>query len=90
MIEANIMDTQDIDCYQVSAPGSSLTISMSASEGLKPDVVVFDAERNQLFEEYRQTPGAIMEKKFDTQAGRLYYFKVKPFDTAGSYTLTVK
>lgn len=51
---------------------------------------MYDAQRNQIFEDYRGTGGAILERKFDVQPNTVYYVQVAPYDNAGKYTLTVK
>jgi hypothetical protein len=48
---------------------------------------VYDAQRNQVFEDYRGTGGAILERKFAVQPNTVYYVQVAPYDNAGKYPL---
>jgi hypothetical protein len=90
-IEANIMDPTDADFYQVkSGSAPSLTLVMNPATSLRPDIHVYDAQRNHVFEDYRDTGGAILERKFDVQPNTMYYVQVGPYNNAGEYTLTVK
>jgi hypothetical protein len=90
-IEANIMDTSDTDFYQVkSGSAPNLTLVMNPATSLRPDIHVYDAQRNHMFEDYRDTGGAILERKFDVQPNTVYYVQVAPYDNAGRYSLTVK
>jgi hypothetical protein len=90
-VEANIMDSSDTDFYQIrSGAAASLTLTMNAAASLRPDIHVYDAQRNHLFEDSRPTSGAILERKFEVQPNSVYYIQVSPWDQSGSYTLTVK
>jgi tetratricopeptide (TPR) repeat protein len=90
-IEANIMDASDTDFYQVkSGSAPSLTVTMNPVPSLRPDIHVYDAQRNHLFEDSRPTGGAILERKFDVQPNSVYYIQIAPYDNAGKYTLTVQ
>jgi hypothetical protein len=82
------MDPSDTDFYQVkSGSALSLTVVMNPATSLRPDIHVYDAERNQMFEDYRGRGGAILERKFDVQPNTVYYVHVAPYDDAGKYTL---
>lgn len=90
-IEANIMDPSDTDFYQIkSGSAPSLTVAMSPAVSLRPDIHVYDGQRNHLFEDSRDTGGAILQRKFDVQPNSVYYIQVAPYSNSGQYTLTVK
>ena len=85
------MDTSDTDFYQIkSGSAPSLTVTMNPALSLRPDIHIFDAQRNHLFEDSRPTGGAILERKFDVQPNGVYYSQVAPYDNHGKYTLTVQ
>jgi tetratricopeptide (TPR) repeat protein len=92
-LDANIMDSGDNDYYVVkSGSAPSLTVTLkNTSTTLMPSVFAYDPQKNQLFQEYRPTSGADLERKFDVQPNTAYYIRVAPFSTTwGAYSLTVK
>ena len=87
------MDEGDTDYYQVrSGSGPNLTVSLkNNSMTLRPNITAYDSQKNQVFNEYRTTSGADLEKTFNTQPNSIYYVQVSPFaGSSGAYSLTIK
>nr|ART38793.1 G253 [uncultured bacterium] len=92
-IDANILDEQDNDWYRLAAaPGKSLRVTLeNRSATLRPNVVIYNAQRSGLQDRYDGTPGASLDFSFDTTPGEAYYFQVKPFSSgSGDYRLTMR
>ncbi|MGO9241308.1 MAG: hypothetical protein ACLQBJ_10905 [Bryobacteraceae bacterium] len=91
-IEANIMDNQDADYYQVQASGNKLTAHVAnKSTTLKPCIAVFDGQKNKITEDGSYTAGGDWEMSSAATPGQTYYIDIWGRDgSAGSYVLTVK
>jgi hypothetical protein len=93
-IQANIMDPGDTDFYQVKSGGAAgnLTVTLkNRSTTLSPGITVYDQQKNQLFYDARDTPGADFDRAFAAQPNTVYYIQVwQRSNTAGAYSLTVK
>ena len=91
-IDANILDDQDTDWYRIAAaPGQSRRVTLeNRSNTLRPNVVVYNAQRSQLKEGYDGTVGASLDFSVDVPAGEACYVQVKPYGTSGDYRLTVQ
>ncbi len=90
-IEANILSENDVDCYLVSGiTGKSITVRLeNKSAALRPDIMVYNSNKSQLFEKFDPTPGANLDFAFDVEPGMNYYIKINPYGSTGEYTLTV-
>jgi hypothetical protein len=91
-IDANIMDGDDVDYYQVQASGDTLSVHLkNTSASLEPQVTIFDGKKNQLESNYSDTPGADYDLSAKVQARDTCYVKISSRgSTAGTYSLTVK
>ncbi len=91
-IDANILDEQDNDWYRLAAaPGASLRVTLeNRSATLRPDVVVYNAQRSAVENRSDSTVGASLDFSVTTSPGEAYFIQVKPFSTAGDYRLTVR
>ena len=95
-VDANIMDVNDKDFYQVGATSAALTIAVrNTSTTLAPGVRVYDGQKNLLTASYdsaavTDTPGANLTYMFSKAPGT-YYVEIYPrANTAGSYSLEVR
>jgi hypothetical protein len=90
-IDASILDPEDDDWYAVQAAPAKLRVALeNRSTTLRPNVVVYNARRSQLLDQYDGTPGASLDFGVDATPGETYYLQVKPYGTAGGYRLTVR
>jgi len=91
-IDANILDEQDNDWYRLAAaPGATLRVTFeNRSATLRPDVVVYNAQRSAVESRSDSTVGASLDFSVTTSPGEAYFIQVKPFSTAGDYRLTVR
>lgn len=91
-IDANILDDQDNDWYRLAAaPGPSLHVILeNRSNTLRPNVVVYNAQRSQIKDGYDGTAGASLDFSVDVAAGEACYVQVKPYGTSGDYRLIVR
>lgn len=91
-IDANILDEQDNDWYRLAAaPGQALHVTLeNRSTTLRPDVVIYNAQRSHVKESADGTVGASLDFSVDTSPGEAYYLQVKPYGTSGEYRLTVR
>jgi len=91
-IEADIMDGQDTDFYQVKT-GAAHTIRVSIdnrSTILQPAIAVFDAQKSAVDQRENPTAGANLEYSGPVQSNSTYYLQVYGrWHTSGAYTLTV-
>jgi hypothetical protein len=90
-VDASILDTEDDDWYAVKPGSAKLQVALeNHSTTLRPNVVVYNARRSQLHDQYDGTPGASLDFGVDVTPGDTYYLQVKPYGTAGGYRLTVR
>jgi hypothetical protein len=91
-VDASILDDKDDDWYRLTtAPGQSLQVTLeNRSTTLRPNVVVYNAQRSQIKEGYDGTTGASLDFSVDVAPGEAYYLQVKPYGTFGDYRLTVR
>lgn len=91
-IEANIMDGQDVDYYQVKAGGNKLTAHVAnKSTTLMPMITLYNGQKNKITESGPFTGGADWELSCDATPRQTYYVAVWGRDgSAGAYVLTVK
>lgn len=92
-IEANILDRNDPDWYQVTPPMvDKITISLeNLSTTLKPFVTVYSSRKSQLVERYDTTAGAGLDFSVEVEPGEDFYVRVQPgFSSAGQYRLSVR
>ncbi len=93
-IEANIMDANDADFYQVKAGGTGqLTARIDNGTSLYPYVAVYDGNRHKIAEtnQYLREALAQLDSPFSAQSGSTYYVQVSGLaGTSGAYKLTVK
>jgi hypothetical protein len=91
-VDASILDDKDDDWYRLAAaPGQSLQVTLeNRSTTLRPNVVVYNAQRSQIKEGYDGTTGASLDFSVDVAPGEAYYLQVKPYGTFGDYRLTVR
>ena len=93
-IDASIMDPADTDFFQVKSSGAAgnLTVAITnRSTTLAPGINVYDQEKNLLFSDGRDSPGAEFEHTFPAQADKVYFVQVlSRYERVGGYSLTVK
>jgi tetratricopeptide (TPR) repeat protein len=93
-IDANIMDGNDVDYYQVKSSSGTLSVHLKNNSGtLEPQMTIFDSTKNEIdgANQYRDTPGAELDTMAKVKANETCYVKVwNRGGTAGPYSLTVK
>jgi len=91
-IEANIMDGQDADYYQVQASGNKLTAHLAnKSSTLMPMISLYDSQKNRIDQNGSFTAGGDYELSCGATPGQTYYVAVWGRDgSAGAYVLTIK
>ena len=89
-VDASILDQHDPDWYVLTgAPTNKLRLRFeNRSTTLKPNVVIYNAQRVQIQNPYEHTAGASLDFSFDATPGTAYYFQVQPTG-AGAYRLTL-
>lgn len=89
-LDADILDDKDRDWYVLpAAPGHKLRLTFdNRSPKLRPNVVIYNAQRVQIGNFYESTQGASLDHSFDVTPGATYYFEVQPAGT-GAYRLTL-
>jgi hypothetical protein len=92
---AEISGASDTDYYRFSTghpPRDVYRISLkNLSTTLAPGINVYDQQKNYMFDEYRDTPGADLERDFVPAPDSIYYVQVfQRGSTSGAYSLTVK
>ena len=91
-IEADIMDGQDSDFYQIktAAAGTAKVSLENRSTTLQPGIAAYDANKSAIGQREDGTAGANLEYSFPVQPNLAYYVQVYGhWHTSGSYTLTV-
>jgi len=89
-LTANIMDEQDPDWYKFRAPGATVRVRLqNRSTTLRPSVTIYDENRSKILTKYDSTHGSSLDFTFDSTPGKEYFIHVAPWDTLGSYQLTV-
>jgi hypothetical protein len=91
-IEANIMDSADVDWYKVTGIiGKKIIVRFeNQSTTLQPDINVYDSNKSGLFDRYNYTSGADLDFDFVAEPGKDYYFRVSGASgTSGKYKLIV-
>jgi tetratricopeptide (TPR) repeat protein len=94
-VAGEISDSSDTDYFRFTTahpPRDIYRISLkNTSTTLLPNIAAYDSQKNQVFNEYRTTSGADLEKTFNTQPNSIYYVQVSPFaGSSGAYSLTIK
>ena len=91
-IEADIMDAQDTDFYQIRtvAAGTARVSLDNRSTTLQPGIVLYDAQKSSLGQREDATAGANLEYAIPVQPNLTYYVQIYGhYHTGGAYTLTV-
>ena len=84
------MDEQDPDWYRFRAPGATVRVRLqNRSTTLRPSVTIYDENRSKILEKYDYTHGSSLDFTFDSTPGKEYFIQVSPWNTLGSYQLTV-
>jgi hypothetical protein len=91
-IDANIMDAQDRDFYQItSGAAGNLTVMLkNTSSALAPTITLYDGQKNEMTSDHRASGGADLSLPFAAQANSTYYVQISRYDGSGTYSLTVK
>lgn len=92
-IEANIMDGDDMDFYQLKSPGSPEKLIVSLENGsttLQPSLTVYNGNRSQIGNNYSYEAVARLEYQFDSQPDSTYYVHIAGMrNSAGTYKLII-
>ena len=91
-VEADIMDAQDTDFYQIRtvAAGPARVSLDNRSTTLQPGIVLYDAQKSSLGQREDATAGANLEYAIPVQPNLTYYVQIYGhYHTGGAYTLTV-
>lgn len=86
------MDQRDPDWYRLGrASASTVRVRLqNRSTTLKPSVTIYDENRSEILKQYDYTYGTSLDFTFEAALGKEYYIKVSPWDTFGSYDLSVE
>ena len=90
-IEANIMDTKDVDWYRLSGvQGKTVTVHLeNLSDGLRPQIQVRNGDKSVLQDwTAANAPAADLQFSFPVESGKDYFVIVGSYNDAGKYKLT--
>jgi hypothetical protein len=90
-IEANIMDTKDMDWYRLSGvQGKTVTVHLeNLSDALQPQIQIRNGDKSVLQDwSGANASGANLEVTFPAESGKDYFVIVGSYSNAGKYKLT--
>ena len=90
-IEANIMDTKDVDWYRLSGvQGKTVTVHLeNLSDALQPQIQIRNGDKSVLQDwNGANAPGANLEITFPAESGKDHFVIVGSYSNAGKYKLT--
>jgi hypothetical protein len=91
-IEANIMDSGDVDYYQFKTDNNAkLTVFLeNRSTTLAPTITVYKPDKGVLGQTSNSTSGGDVSYSFVAQPNSHYYVSVSPYYNYGKYALTIR